>query len=76
MDRSLGGLGCIALFLLPFAGTGVFAAFQSTRAVMSGTCGKTPVGVGFCWGDNFAGELGDGTTLQRLQPRAVAPPGL
>src|SRR5437868_40912 len=26
MDRSLAGLGCVALFLLPFAAAGVFAA--------------------------------------------------
>jgi hypothetical protein len=40
MDRSLTGLGCVALFLLPFAGGGVFAAFQGTRSAMSGDWGQ------------------------------------
>ena len=26
------------------------------------TCGWTPVGQGYCWGDDFLGELGDGST--------------
>ena len=38
------------------------------------TCGVTTSGVVYCWGDNFAGELGDGTTTQRLVPTAVAFP--
>jgi alpha-tubulin suppressor-like RCC1 family protein len=25
------------------------------------TCGKTPAGVGYCWGDGFFGQLGNGT---------------
>ena len=40
MDRSLAGLGCVALFLLPFAAAGVFAAFQGTRSAMSGDWGQ------------------------------------
>jgi hypothetical protein len=41
MDRSLSGLGCVALFLLPFAAAGLFAAFQATRSAMSGDWGQT-----------------------------------
>jgi hypothetical protein len=40
MDRSLAGLGCVALFLLPFAAAGLFAAFQTARAAMSGDWGQ------------------------------------
>ena len=38
------------------------------------TCGVTTSGTVYCWGDNFGGELGDGTTTQRLVPTAVAFP--
>ena len=38
------------------------------------TCGVTTSGEVYCWGDNFAGELGDGTTTQRLVPTRVTFP--
>src|SRR5207244_12830415 len=36
------------------------------------TCGVTPTGAAYCWGTNFAGQLGDGTTANRLVPTPVA----
>jgi alpha-tubulin suppressor-like RCC1 family protein len=36
------------------------------------TCGTTVTEVAYCWGFNVAGGLGDGTTTDRLKPRAVA----
>jgi alpha-tubulin suppressor-like RCC1 family protein len=38
------------------------------------TCGKTVAGVGYCWGMNFSGQIGDGTTTGRVIPTAVAGP--
>ncbi len=37
------------------------------------TCGLSPRGAASCWGSNTRGQLGDGTTLDRLTPIAVAP---
>jgi alpha-tubulin suppressor-like RCC1 family protein len=37
-------------------------------------CGRTTASRGYCWGSNFYGELGDGTGIDRLLPRAIAPP--
>lgn len=39
-----------------------------------GLSGLPLVGPVLCWGDNDAGQLGDGTTSTRLYPRAISPP--
>ena len=36
------------------------------------SCGVATDNRLFCWGDNSTGQLGDGTTTQRLVPHAVA----
>jgi alpha-tubulin suppressor-like RCC1 family protein len=36
------------------------------------TCAVTTVGRAFCWGFNVYGQLGDGTTQQRLKPTPVS----
>ena len=38
-------------------------------------CGATAGGVGYCWGLNSAGQLGDGTRENRYQPTPIAAPG-
>jgi alpha-tubulin suppressor-like RCC1 family protein len=35
------------------------------------TCGSTPQNVAYCWGSNFYGGIGDGTTTRRLAPVKV-----
>jgi alpha-tubulin suppressor-like RCC1 family protein len=37
-------------------------------------CGKTPGGVGYCWGWNSQGEVGDGTDYERPEPSPVTSP--
>jgi alpha-tubulin suppressor-like RCC1 family protein len=38
------------------------------------TCGVSPAGKGYCWGNNIIGQLGDGTDTSRDAPVAVAMP--
>jgi len=37
-------------------------------------CGKTSNGVAYRWGYNSDGYVGDGTTINRVKPRAVIGP--
>jgi len=45
--------------------------FQGVQAGGVSTCGVTTGNVAFCWGANFTGQVGDGTTQRRLRPRRV-----
>jgi hypothetical protein len=53
---------------LPVEGGVVFA---SISAGTTHTCGLTPTGSAFCWGENSDGALGDGTTSDRATPVQV-----
>ena len=47
--------------------------FSQLQAGHSHTCAVTKSdGLAYCWGDNSAGALGDGTTTDRLKPVRVA----
>ena len=51
---------------------GAALTFSSLSAGTFHTCGVVADGTAYCWGDNSYGELGDGTTTQRLVPTPVA----
>ena len=38
------------------------------------TCALTTSASAWCWGYNYAGQLGDGTIMSRLQPTRVSIP--
>ena len=49
-------------------------SFAVVAAGWTHTCGATTSGAAYCWGQNEVGQLGDGTTIQRLVPAPVAFP--
>jgi alpha-tubulin suppressor-like RCC1 family protein len=51
--------------------SGLSDGVVSMAAGLSHTCAVTSAGVVRCWGDNAFGELGDGTTTDRLAPVTV-----
>lgn len=50
----------------------VGVTFDSVRTSGVHTCALTATGVGYCWGSNTYGELGDGTTTDRNGPVLVS----
>jgi hypothetical protein len=46
--------------------------FATISAGWEHTCGTIGDGTAYCWGANFEGQLGDGTTEDRLVPTAVS----
>ena len=48
--------------------------FSGLDAGFAHVVARTASGVGYSWGSNISGELGDGTTTQRLVPTLFFPP--
>ena len=61
------GLGATAAITTT---TGI--GFASVTAGSSHTCGLTPAGVAYCWGNNSSGQLGNGTTTNSTTPVPVS----
>lgn len=51
---------------------GIEGRVQAVAAGSTHSCALTEAGGVFCWGANFAGQLGEGSTTDRLQAVAVA----
>jgi alpha-tubulin suppressor-like RCC1 family protein len=71
MGDGTSGPGTDHLVPSPVAGNLVFAEVSPGFAH---TCGVTTSRTAYCWGYNGNGTLGDGTTIDRLVPTAVASP--
>jgi len=46
--------------------------FAAVSAGAGTTCGVTPGGAAYCWGDNLFGRLGHGTTTPSATPVGVS----
>jgi alpha-tubulin suppressor-like RCC1 family protein len=73
-DNGSGQLGTGTTSLAVTAPTRVAGGltFGEVSAGGSHTCGLTPAGVAYCWGENADGSLGDGTGERRNVPTKVA----
>jgi alpha-tubulin suppressor-like RCC1 family protein len=67
------GDGTTTSRLTPTAVTGglIFSAIQAGGGANDHTCGLTSGGAVYCWGANAQGQIGDGTTTNRVAPTPV-----
>jgi alpha-tubulin suppressor-like RCC1 family protein len=66
------GDGTTAQRLAPVAVSGLGSGVRAISAGGDHTCAVTTTGAVLCWGDNIAGQLGDGTIVQRTTPVPVS----
>ncbi|MEI2775275.1 MAG: hypothetical protein V9G19_04745 [Tetrasphaera sp.] len=73
-DNAYGQLGdgTTTLRLTPVAVAGLGPVRQISPSLDSHTCAVTTAGGVKCWGLNYFGQLGDGTTTDRTRPVAVS----
>jgi alpha-tubulin suppressor-like RCC1 family protein len=74
-ENTFGALGnaSMADSTVPVAVAGGLAFTQLTAGGFIGhTCGWTANGTAYCWGENERGQVGDGSTTDRLVPSPVA----
>jgi alpha-tubulin suppressor-like RCC1 family protein len=62
------GDGTTETRLTPVDVIGLSSGVKAITAGSRHTCALTDAGIVKCWGGNFRGELGDGTTAQRVTP--------
>ncbi len=53
-------------------GSGTLSDVAAITAGASHSCARTTAGAVLCWGDNYYGQLGDGSTTHRTTPVAVS----
>jgi prepilin-type N-terminal cleavage/methylation domain-containing protein len=58
--------------LIPTEIAGNFTDWVQISVEYYHTCGLRSNGKAYCWGDNYVGQLGDGTTAGRLIPTEIA----
>ena len=66
-----GGSGSSSRSLTPTPVVGLENGVAAIAAGYAHTCALTTGGAVLCWGANWAGQLGDGTTAERKTPTAV-----
>ncbi|MCS5637523.1 MAG: RCC1 repeat-containing protein, partial [Myxococcota bacterium] len=72
-DNSTGQLGDGNFFdrLVPTLISGLGGLIASVASGYDHTCAVTILGDAYCWGNNFFGQLGDGTFVEKLIPVPV-----
>ncbi|WP_298007635.1 MULTISPECIES: hypothetical protein [Anaerolinea] len=70
-NGQLGG-GALGYRVFPVAVSGLSGGVTAITAGYSHTCGLTDSGGVLCWGDNWNGQLGDGTREDRRTPVGVS----